>query len=390
MAGFRLAQTCHACATEFAHQKADFAQKRLDELTPTVTRDPPRGAEEIHLDWGTIGHHPYGTERNPIILHVKWEDSGFALRRLYAISQQPGYVELVNELWRQTWPKTLLSDLLCDGMPEAFPVPSISSWDGQSPLFIDIRIQITSNEPLQLPWNWLAGTLQYALAAGLRYYLNANLPQLLGEFADIGQPWGPPRRFHQERDCLCITTPLFRPARADQLQCIMSSNLEGCNDTWLGVEEVDDRCRTYTYEYPVDAIHVKPKHMQKVAVTGDWCGMLPDANKPLWLAHHGIDVGGQTVGDDVAANLWDMVDSFEQCDPFHDETSRMDIAPSSMNNEFKPFTCEFAGQSDWHLKQQQVKQQGKFKRVKAARRKCKAGLSRSSQAKLTQHDLSDY
>ena len=240
-------------------------------------------------------------------------------------------------------------------MPKAFPVP-IRGSNGQSLLHIEIQIQIRSDEPLQLPWNWLAGTLQYAPAAGLRHYLDTNLPELLGGFADIGLRWGRFQHF-QEGDCVCMDISLFRPAQADQFQFIMSRNLEGCNDTWLGVEEVYHSFDMSYHGCPSNAIHVKPKHMQKVAVTGEWCQMLPDASKPLWKAHHGIDMGGQTVGDDIAADLHDshywiqlMFDACEEC------WSLMDVHVVPLNNDFKPFTCEVAGQSDWHLKKQQVKQ----------------------------------
>lgn len=95
--GFNLAQTCHACAAEFAHQQADFTQIVWEELAPTVTRDPPRGDCE-----------GYGTASNPVSLHVKQaKNPDSTLRRLYAVSQQPYCVDVVNELWRQAWPQAL-------------------------------------------------------------------------------------------------------------------------------------------------------------------------------------------------------------------------------------------------------------------------------------------
>ncbi|KAL0043960.1 hypothetical protein WJX82_008988 [Trebouxia sp. C0006] len=103
---FNLAQTCHVCATEFAHQKADFAQKVWRELALTVTRDPPKG----HPLYGTklYGTKLYGTNFDPVELCVNWEKKpGSALRRFYAISQQPDGGDLMNELWRQAWPEAL-------------------------------------------------------------------------------------------------------------------------------------------------------------------------------------------------------------------------------------------------------------------------------------------
>ena len=76
-------------------------------------------------------------------MRLKWEKNpGYALRRLYAISQQPDPVHLVNEMWRRAWPETLWSDLLCDGMPE--------HWLDDAP-WINIEPQIASDEQLQLP-----------------------------------------------------------------------------------------------------------------------------------------------------------------------------------------------------------------------------------------------
>lgn len=46
-----------------------------------------------------------------------------------------------------------------------------------TPLSIDSKI--SRDEPLQLPWEWLAKALQFAPAAGVRAHLNATTPQHL-------------------------------------------------------------------------------------------------------------------------------------------------------------------------------------------------------------------
>ena len=43
---------------------------------------------------------------------------------------------------------------------------------------MNVKIQIATDEPLQLPWNWLALNLPYAPAAGLRHYSKTHAPQL--------------------------------------------------------------------------------------------------------------------------------------------------------------------------------------------------------------------
>ena len=376
VAGFRLAQTCHMCATEFAQQRRDFTRKACKELAPTVTRDPP--------DFDNRGGSSYGTTGNPVSMHVKWEQNpGSALRRLCAISQQADYVNLVNELWRQTWSKTLWSDLVCDGMPEVWPVPvnEHHNWgEWQLLPYIKIEIQIASDEHLRLPWNWLALMLLYAPAAGLRHCLFADAPQLPEELGSCCA------------DSVHIHISLRRPAQADKFQLIMYKTLKDSSDFWSGNEDADDTCSVdslYGYAYPnSNTVHVKPSSMQKVAITGSWCKMLPDALWSLWKAHHRYHARGMTVGDNIAVDLRDVyiADDSEQ---LFEYCAHWDLAfpPINVNNEFKPFACEVVGQSNWNLKRQQAKQRSQVKKVKAVGQKSKAGKSRSSQPSLTCQDV---
>jgi len=48
-------------------------------------------------------------------------------------------------------------------------------------IWINIEFQISSEEPMQLPWDWLAVTLLYAPAAGLRHHQKATAPQQMQE-----------------------------------------------------------------------------------------------------------------------------------------------------------------------------------------------------------------
>ncbi len=221
---------------------------------------------------------------------MRWEQPSSALRRLYAISQQPDCARSVNELWRQAWPKTFWSELAGDGMSEVWPpdMPGACS-------FLEIDIQISSDEPLQLPWNWLAVNLLYAPAAGFKYCLNASTLQVQEE------PY--------------IHVSLRRPAQAGQLQLIMYKGLRNGSDTWSGNEDADDTCSLPWWDDNIDhwrsdTIYAKPSHLQKVAITGTWCQVLPDA-VDLWPAHIGHDVCGVIVEDDIAVDVGDLPKTFE-------------------------------------------------------------------------------
>ena len=163
-----------------AHQKADSARKDCKELAPAVIQHSP-GRPDRYGRMTT--DQSYGAETHPVRLVLKWgTEPGSALRRLYALSQQPAFTSLVSEVWRHVWPKTLWSDLLCDGLSGSWPLDIADGWT--SPLCINVDIQIANDEPLQLPWKWLALNLLYAPAVGLRHYLNTTAPQLQGPKPD--------------------------------------------------------------------------------------------------------------------------------------------------------------------------------------------------------------
>ena len=369
-------------ATEFAHQKADFRRKFFEELVPTVTRDPPGRARHavlsLYRNLGEpTGNCPCGTWSNPVSLHVKWEKNpGSALRRLYAISQQPDCVNTVNELWRQAWPQALWSDLLSDGM-----LDHVDTWE--SPLHVNIEFLISSDEPLQLPWDWLALNLLYAPAAGFRHWLYVNAPQLQET---------PPTYFypHYRQHYMSIHVGLHRPAHADQFQLIMYKTLCGTNDFWSSDEDADDACSIvsivdYWPDLPTDVIYVKPTCMQKVAITGSWCQLLPKACEDLWRVHAGCHVRGMTLGDDIAIALRELVDPFTHCVEVDINNCLLEIAPAKL----KPFTCEVADQSDWKQKRQQAKQREKIKKVKIAGQGGTRRMSKTHQARLIRQDISE-
>ena len=319
---FNLAQTCHVCATEFAHQKADFAQKVWRELALTVTRDPPKG----HPLYGTklYGTKLYGTNFDPVELCVNWEKKpGSALRRFYAISQQPDGGDLMNELWRQAWPEALWSDVLSDGLLCAWPAVhseahnmfNCSKWQIQ--LCINIEFQISSDEPLQLPWEWLATTLLYAPVAGLRYHLNATAPQQMQEDLHAHEQRVINTEAYESARTL-IRAHLHRPARRDQLQEIMAKDWyyypgndvhyhSGYYDAW---EYDPTDCFYYQAWAPPHAevcgdLYRKACHEEMVAITGSWCQALPDASVDASYARYTSDSHGKhmTLGDDMVVDL---------------------------------------------------------------------------------------
>jgi len=312
---FNLAQTCHACATEFAHQKADFAQKFWRELALAVTRDPPKGDYAL-----------YGTQYDPVELHVKWEKNpGSALRRCYAISQRPDGVDLMNELWRQAWPEALWSDVLHDGLLCAWPAVhseadnkfNCSKWRIQ--LCINVEFQVSSDERIQLPWDWLAKTLLYAPVAGLRYHLNATAPQQMQEDMHAQHVISTEAyESDSESARTCIRAHLHRPAQGDELQQIMAKDWyyypgndvnyhSGYYNDW----EYDPTDCFYYQAWAPPHVEVcgdlyrKPCHEQKVAITGSWCQALPDASVDVSYARYTSDSHGihMTLGDDMMVDL---------------------------------------------------------------------------------------
>ena len=110
-----------------------------------------------------------------------------------------------------------------------------------------------------------------------------------------------------------IFVSLHRPAEAGHLQFVMYNTMRYGNDTWSDDEDADDTCSVESYypDYPSYAVHVKPSHMQKVAITGRWCQVLPKACEALWRAHHGCHVRGLTVGD-IAVDIRELTEPFEQ------------------------------------------------------------------------------
>ena len=365
IAAFKLAQTCRACATEFAYQRRAFTSKAWNELVPTVTCDPQQARN--------IATHP----QNVLPIHVKWEQNpGSALRRLYAYSQHPDSVYPLEEVWKQAWPKTIWSDLLCDGMPytcrcayhsEPLPVQ----------LYINVVIQIASDEQLKLPWNWLTLLVDYA-AGGLRHHLYATVPRLQEEYGD-GR--------------LNVHISLQRPAQAGKMQEIMFKNFWDTIEFWsfwYDAEEADDLYSVNPWEVDhcldeLPWVLVTPINMQTVAITSNWCQVLPNALWPLWEARHGCHACGLTEGDNIAVDLRDMYldDGLHQCcGEFADFTDLL-CAQISVSNVSTPLT-KAASQSDWKVKRQQAKQRAKVKNMKAKGRNSQACKSRSSQASICQ------
>lgn len=185
-----------------------LATKCCQELAPLVTRLPPK--EDINYGM-------YGLYQNEVCLSAKWANPGAALRRIYTMSSQPG---AMNELWRHAWPKSLWSDLLADGLSETWPVLEVDHNGYEHQLHIRLRIDVASDEPLQLPWNWLAQYLLHTPAAALEHYLHAIDPQL--------STW------------LFAEITLYRPAQAGRTQEVMFKSFSGFVE--LHDDDASDTC----------------------------------------------------------------------------------------------------------------------------------------------------
>lgn len=138
---------------------------------------------------------------------------------------------------------------------------------------------------------------------------------------------------------------------------VMFKTLHDGIDTWSGKEDADDYCSVDSFypDYPTDAIHL---------AHAETCH-----NRQLvrGASHHGCHVG-MTGKDVVAVEFVYLAEPLKQTNEgwFGDNL----IAPSSVSNLFKLFTCKIAGWLDWNLERQQAKQQEKVKKVRAAGRAC--------------------
>ena len=331
-----------------------------------VICEPPRGQD------------PCGTRENPVSLRLKWQSPGYALQCIYDMSKQPA---LMNQLWRQVWPEYLWSDLLADGLSEVWPV-TFNNYYGHEETslpYINVAIEIASDEKLCLPWDWLARCLLYAPAASLTYYLNASGPLALQQ---------------QDKE---YYVSLHRPAQAYQTQRVMYKTFGADDwlwplqhtvfeDTWSAEEDADKTCSKFAR--PFDClcnapIYTRPIHRQQVAITGSWCQVLPDADRDLSCVHFGYDMAGMTDGDDIAVEFERLVEVEEAglCGTQYG----VHIAFS----EFIPFTCEIARHPDWKQKRQEAKKRAKGKKAKVARRRSKGevGMTRVSKASWLCEDM---
>ena len=337
----RLAATCQACAAEFEQQKVDLTERYWAEVLPTVIRDIPDQEGR------------YGYEF-PVVLQVKWQPAqAAALRRIYAMRQNAGFLQA---LWRRALSQSLWTDLLHelhDDMPEAQP----DEWYGVNHIQFDIRILIASDDFLRLPWSWLFEAFQYGPAAALICVLNTTGPQ---------QPWA-------------YDISLHRPARGGETQLIMHTCFKRDYSQDPPSEPYDpddsDSIESWSWysDYFLGDLYVRPEHRQFVAITGRWCDELPDANKQLSSAHYGCHLRGLTAGDDIAYHMDslpdDIADDLEKfADGFDPQASKL----STSNQQrvllecvaklevFKPYTCEMET-SDWYSKRQSARSKGHAK-----------------------------
>ena len=104
---FKLAQTCQVCADEFAQQKEHFIRKHVEELIPTLRLDQAPEPLSSVLD----DAYTYGGTLNPVCIHAWWP-SNHAIQQICAM---PNPWACVEEIWRRTWPKRIVEELVTNG-----------------------------------------------------------------------------------------------------------------------------------------------------------------------------------------------------------------------------------------------------------------------------------
>ncbi len=261
---FSLAQTCRACAGEFAQQNSSLAKKCLVELTPTVTCTPREDHDEIGQD---------GVWVPPLSFTVHWKDSAKdAICRVHDLSQKPGFW---RSFWNAAWPTFQWSETLGDGLPILTDEQDVSIHYSYNSLHVDMLME--SNQKLYVSWEWLYAQLMDSFAT------------VLWEALWAARSWPPGE--HRIR----LRIHLYRPAKDGRFQEVMDHTTD-CGSADSDSETFSVHPYTWSElensKYPV---FVLPIHMQKVTVTGTWCRWLPNADWPLWHAHHGGSMQGTVV-----------------------------------------------------------------------------------------------
>ncbi|DBA84949.1 TPA: hypothetical protein ACH3X2_005690 [Trebouxia sp. C0005] len=315
---FSLAKTCRACASEFAQQKSEVAKRCLAELTPTVTCTLRGDHDEVGRDDVRVPSLSFA---------VHWKDSSKdAIYRIYHLSQKPGFW---RSFWNAVWPTFQWSETLGDGLPiSTYEQDGGYVHDSYNSVHVDMLME--SNQKLYVSWEWLHGHLLDSFAAVLLEAL----------WAARSWPPGEHRIYLRMR--------LYRPAKDGRFHEVVHRVTDcGSPDSdYLETFSVQPNIWSEYYQSP---IAVRPAHMQRVTVTGPWCRWLPNADWPLWHAHHGDSMQGTVVGDLFRSPLKpfmgyaDSEDDIYAYDPYYDYLTEI-----AEEQSLKPFTCEVNIEPCWY------------------------------------------
>ena len=313
---FSLAQTCRACAGEFAQQKSSLAKKCLAELTPTVTCTLRGEHDEVGQD---NVHVP------SLSFAVHWKDSAKdAICRIHNLSQKPGFW---RSFWNAAWPTFQWSGTLCDGLPILTDELDVGIQYSYNPVHLDMLLE--SNQKLYVSWEWLYAQLLDSFATVLLEALWA------------ARSWPPGE--HR----IMLRMHLYRPAKDGRFQEVMRHTTDcSSSDSDSETFSVHPYPWSEYSEYPVPVLHAR---MQKVTVTGTWCRWLPNADWPLWHAHHGGSMQGTVVGDLFRSPLnpfleyADLEYDMYAYDPCYDHLTVL-----AEEQSLKVFTCEVDIEPCWY------------------------------------------
>ena len=314
---FSLAQTCRACADEFAQQRSSLAKKCLAELTPTVTCTARGDHHEV--DWD-------GEHAPSLSFTVHWKDSSKnAICRIYELSQKPGFWK---NFWNAVWPTFQWSETLGDGLP-ILTEEQDGGYVHSSYNSVHVDMLMESNQKLYVSWEWLHAEL-----------LNSFTTVLL-EALWAARSW--PSGEHRIR----LRMRLYRPAKDGRFQEVIH-RITDCGSPDSALETLSMPPYTWSefFESPADVL---PIHMQKVTVTGAWCRWLPNADWPLWHAHHGSSMQGTVAGDsfrspfNLSMENVDLEDDMYAYEPYY-----TDLTALAEEQSLKPFTCEVDIEPCWY------------------------------------------
>ncbi len=270
---FSLALTCRACANEFAQRKPELAKRCLAEVAPTITCTPKGDHDEVGQDGVCV----------PLLsFAVLWKDSSEdAICRIYDSSQKPGFW---RSFWDAVWPTFRWSEALVDGLlTPTYEVDVGYAHFSDNKVHVDMLME--SNQKLYVSWEWLCEQLLDSFATVLSEALWAAMTARSWPLGEHG---------------IVLSTRLYRPAKHGRYQEVIHHTVDSfgpAGSDYLETFSMQSCDMHNWWEFTQSPIPVLHARMQIVTVTRTWCRWLPNADWPLWHAHHGSSMQGTVVGD---------------------------------------------------------------------------------------------